>query len=161
MLVTGFASQLFAPRSQDSTNTRPAGRRQAFADGCQYRREGSLAEALLDAVGTSLREVRVSNDQQTALWNDAPLLYRQTVQQRWVVVDASGGTIPTPLISLVIAWLVMIFGSFGYRAPRSAIVIGYFDVAALLMSGTLFLILDMDAPTKGLIQVSTNHFSER
>jgi hypothetical protein len=115
-------------------------------------------EGYLDAVGTSLREIRVSDDQQTALWNDARQLYRQTVQQRWVVVDASGGTIPTPLIILVIAWLVMIFGSFGYRAPRNAIVIGYFGIAALLMSGTLFLILDMDAPTMGLIQVSNQPF---
>lgn len=116
------------------------------------------AEGFLGAVGTSLREIRLSDDQQTALWNDARQLYRQVVRQRWVVVDAAGARIPTPLIILVVAWLVMIFGSFGYRAPRNAIVIGSFGVAALLMSGTLFLILDMDAPTTGLIQVSSQPF---
>jgi len=62
------------------------------------------------------------------------------------------------LIILVIAWLVMIFASFGYRAPRNAVVIAAFVVAALLMSATLFLILDMDAPKTGLIQVSNQPF---
>ena len=116
------------------------------------------AESFLGAVGESLREIRPSNDQQTALWNDARQLYQQAVQQRWVVVDASSGTIPAPLIILVIAWLVMIFASFGYRAPRNAVVIAAFVVAALLMSATLFLILNMDAPKTGLIQVSNQPF---
>ena len=89
------------------------------------------AESFLGAVGESLREIRPSNDQQTALWNDARQLYQQAVQQRWVVVDASSGTIPAPLIILVIAWLVMIFARSdtghhecgrdrGFRGSRSA-----------------------------------------
>jgi hypothetical protein len=120
--------------------------------------ENPQAEALLDAVGTSLREIRLSDDQHAALWNDARQLYQQVVQQRWVVVDAAGGTIPTPPIVIVIGWLVIIFASFGYRAPHNAVVIASFVLAALLMSCTLFLILDMDAPTTGLIQVSNQPF---
>jgi hypothetical protein len=120
--------------------------------------ENPQAEALLNAVGTSLREIRLGDDQQVALWNDARQLYRQAVQQRWVVVDAAGRTIPTPLIILVIGWLMIIFASFGYRAPRNAVVGASFILAALLMSGTLFLILDMDAPTTGLIQVTNQPF---
>ena len=120
--------------------------------------ENMQAEALLEAVGTSLREIRLTDDQQVALWNDSRQLYRQAVQQRWVVVDASGGTIPTPVIVTMIGWLTIIFASFGYRAPRNAVVIVSFILAALLISATLFLILDMDAPTTGLIQVSNQPF---
>ncbi len=42
------------------------------------------AEAFLDAAGASLRAIRVSEEQRVALWNDARLLYRQVVQQRWL-----------------------------------------------------------------------------
>ncbi len=63
--------------------------------------EDSKAETLLNAVGASLRAIQVSNDQQVSLWNDARLLYRQIVGQRWVVIDQSGGTIPTPLIVML------------------------------------------------------------
>jgi hypothetical protein len=77
--------------------------------------ENPDAEASLEAAGTSLRAIRFSDEQKVALWNDARQLYRDVVGQRWVVTDASGGTIPTPLIVLVILWLAIIFASFGYR----------------------------------------------
>jgi hypothetical protein len=112
------------------------------------------AAASLDAIGTELRAIRVSDEQKVALWNDALQLYRQVVRQRWVVIDALGGTIPTPLIIMLILWLAIIFASFGYQAPRNAIVTASFFLAALLISATLYLIVDMDTPSTGMIQSS-------
>jgi hypothetical protein len=112
------------------------------------------AETLLEQVGNNLRAVQATNDQQTALWNEARQLYREVLDQRWVIVGQSGGTIPMPLIVVVIAWLVLIFASFGYRSPRNAVVISTLVAAALLISASLGLILDMDNPSTGLIQVS-------
>jgi hypothetical protein len=116
--------------------------------------EDPRAEAILDAAGTSLRAIRVSGDQQVALWNDARQLYRQVVQQRWVMVDEAGGTIPLPMIAMVVCWLTLIFASFGFRSPPNALAATSFVVAALLISGAVYLILDMDAPASGLIQAS-------
>jgi hypothetical protein len=56
---------------------------------------------------------------------------------------------------MVVAWLVLIFGSFGYRAPRNAVVLTSFVLASALISGALYLIVDMDAPFGGPIQVSS------
>jgi hypothetical protein len=116
------------------------------------------AEVFLDAVGASLRAMRVLGDQQVSLWSDSQLLYRQVVQQRWVVVDQSGGTIPTPLIVMLIVWLTAIFASFGYQAPRNRVVTSSFFVAALLLSAALYLILDMDKPISGLAKTSNVPF---
>jgi hypothetical protein len=122
-------------------------------------RENPDAEASLDAVAISLREFKASDEQKVALWNDALQLYRAVLRQRWVVVDALGGTIPTPLIIMLILWLAIIFASFGYRAPRNAIVTASFFLAALLISATLYLIIDMDTPSSsGMIQVSNAPF---
>jgi hypothetical protein len=120
--------------------------------------EDPAAEASLDAVGASLRAMEVSGDQQVALWNDARLLYRQVVQQRWAVVDQSGGTIPTPLIAMLIVWLMVIFASFGFQAPRDRVVMTSFVAAAVLVSAALYLILDMDAPVSGLAKTSNVPF---
>lgn len=120
--------------------------------------EDAEAEASLDAVGASLRAMQVSGDQQLSLWNDARLLYRQVVQQRWVVVDQSDGTIPPPLIAMLIIWLMVIFASFGYQAPRNRVVTSSFIIAALLVSAALYLILDMDAPVSGLAKTSNVPF---
>jgi hypothetical protein len=120
--------------------------------------EDSRAETLLDAAGASLRAIQVSNDQQVSLWNDARLLYRQIVEERWVVIDQSGGTIPTPLLVMLIVWLVAIFASFGYQAPRNRVVASSLVIAALLVSAALYLIVDMDGPAAGLIKTSNAPF---
>jgi hypothetical protein len=134
---------------------------QTSLKGANILEEDPQAEPLLDAARTSLGAVQVSDEQKVALWNDARQLLRQVVRQRWVLVDASGGTIPTPLIIMLILWLVFIFAGFGYGAPRNTIVMASFFLAALLISAALYLIVDMDTPTTGIfepIQVSNVPF---
>jgi hypothetical protein len=131
---------------------------QAALKGANILEEDPQEEALLEAARTSLRAIRVSDEQKVTLWHDARELLRQVVRQRWVLVDASGGTIPMPLIMLLILWLAFIFASFGYRARRNATLAGTFLVAALLLSAALYLILEMDKPFSGTFQVSNVPF---
>jgi hypothetical protein len=127
---------------------------QTSLKGANILAEDPQAEAALEAAGTSLRAIRVSDEQKVALWNDARQLYRQVVRQRWVVIDEYGGTIPPLLITMVILWLAIIFASFGYRAPRNTIVTASFFLAALLISAAIYLILDMDRPSSRMTQAS-------
>jgi hypothetical protein len=116
-------------------------------------------EARLEAAGTKLRAIRVSDEQKVELWHGAIELHRQVVRQRWV--DESGGTIPAPLIIMLILWLAIIFAGFGFGAPRNTIVTASFFLAALLISAALYLIVDMDTPSTGMfepIQVSNVPF---
>jgi len=50
---------------------------------------------------------------------------------------------------------MLIFASFGYRAPRNAVVVTSFVLASALISCALYLIVDMDSPFDGPIQVSS------
>lgn len=118
------------------------------------------AEALLDAAGTKLNEIAVSDEQKVAVWNDARQLYRQVIQQRWVVIDAAGGSIPTALIIALIVCLAIIFASFGYRAPRNTFVMASLLLAALLLSAIVYLIEDMDTANSGVIEVSKVPFQQ-
>jgi len=120
--------------------------------------EQPQAEAALDAAGNSLRAIRISDEQKVALWSDARQLYREVVRLRWIVIDEYGGTIPRPLITMVILWLTIIFASFGYRAPRNSIVTASLCLAALLISAALYLILDMDTPSSSMTQASNVPF---
>jgi hypothetical protein len=96
------------------------------------------SEAPLIAAGTSLKAIRVSDEQKVTLWNDALMLFRQIVHEYWV--PASGGTIPTPLIIMLVLWLTIIFASFGYRVQRSTTVVtALFFFAALLISAALWI----------------------
>ena len=120
--------------------------------------EDMRAEADLNATGVSIRAIKVSDDQKLAVWNDMRLIYRQVQRDRWVVIDAAGGTIPAPLIVMMIAWLAAIFAGLGFRAPRNAVITMTFVTGASLLSGALYLILEMDRPSSGLIHISNAPF---
>jgi hypothetical protein len=131
---------------------------QTSLKGANILEEDPQAEASLEAAGTSLRAIRVSDEQKIALWNDARQLYREVLLHRWVMIDEYGGTIPPLLITMVILWLAIIFASFGYQAPRNTTVTVSFLLAALLIAATVYLILDMDTPFSNMTQASSVPF---
>jgi hypothetical protein len=61
---------------------------------------------------------------------------------------------------MVVGWLVLIFGSFGYRAPQNAVVLTSLVLASALISGALYLIVDMDAPFVVLFSFHQRRSSE-
>jgi nitric oxide reductase large subunit len=54
----------------------------------------------------------------------------------------------------MVFWLTIIFVSFGLFAPPNATVVATLFVCALSVSGAIFLVLEMDRPFSGLIQIS-------
>jgi hypothetical protein len=52
-------------------------------------------------------------------------------------------------------WLVVLFASFGLFAPRNATVVATLLISALSVAGAIFLILELDQPFEGLIQISS------
>lgn len=56
---------------------------------------------------------------------------------------------------VLVFWITIIFFSFGLFAPHNGTVIATLLVCALSVSGAIFLILELDHPFKGLIQLSS------
>jgi hypothetical protein len=112
------------------------------------------AEFALNEVGNSLALLTPDDPGHIALLNNARQQYQRIVEQRWVLVEQSEGVIPRPLIAMLATWLILIFASFGYRAPKNIIVVSMFVIAAFLISASIYLVLDMDIPFNGLIQIS-------
>lgn len=112
------------------------------------------AERLLADVEASLEAIRPTGAERIAVWRDARLRLQKVVELRWALVEQSEGNIPTPLIVMLVTWLMLIFASFGYRAPRNGIVVATVVAAAALIAGSIYLVLDMNMPFSGPIQVS-------
>lgn len=115
----------------------------------------ATSERLLDDLGGTLRALKPASDADTMIWNDARQAYRNVLALRWALVEQAEGSIPLPLLGLVVAWLVLVFGSFGYRAPANLVVTISFVTASALVAGALYLIVDMDEPFKGPIHISS------
>jgi hypothetical protein len=112
------------------------------------------AELLLDDVGNALVAIRPSDPVRAELWREAQINLQNVVKRRWVLIEESEGTISAAFLVMLVAWLVLIFASFGYRAPQNAVVVTTLVVAAFLIAGSIYLILDMDVPFSGSIQIS-------
>lgn len=125
----------------------------------QWTTNGELSdktsEGLLNEVGVAIRALAPSSAPQLPVWNDIREQYRKVLALRWSLVEQAEGSIPRPLVLMLIAWLVLIFATFGFRAPRNAIIVITFVAAAALIGGAIYLIVDMDEPFEGPIQISS------
>lgn len=63
-------------------------------------------------------------------------------------------SIALPLLSVVTAWLVVIFFSFGIFAPRIPNVILTLVICAMAVSAAIFIILSMNSPFTGVLRIS-------
>lgn len=117
--------------------------------------DNRLAERLIDEIGAGLRQLKPVDADQGELRQEARERLQKVVELRWTLLGEAQNTIPRPLIRMLGAWLVLVFALMGFRAPRNGVVIGTFVVAAALLAGSIYLILDMDSAFDGRIQVST------
>jgi hypothetical protein len=76
-------------------------------------------------------------------------------QTHWLLFEQSGSSIPVPFLVVVVFWLSMLFVSFGLFAPRNATAFFTLFISALPVAGALFLIMELDHPFSGLIQISS------
>jgi hypothetical protein len=72
---------------------------------------------------------------------------------RWLLFQQSGSAISLPFLVMVVFWLSVIFASFGLMAPANSTTIVTLLLCALSVSGALFLVLELDRPFDGLIQI--------
>lgn len=94
-------------------------------------------------------------DSQRWLQSEALRVGRDIMETRWLVLGGLGSSVPVLFVVVVVFWLTILFGSFGLFAPRNATVIAVLFLCALSVSGSIFLILEMDQPFDGLMKVSS------
>jgi hypothetical protein len=77
-----------------------------------------------------------------------------------LLIEQTGSEIQTPILVMLIFWLTMIFASFGLFAPRNLTVICAHLICSASVAGAVFLLLELDSPAGGLIQISNAPLQE-
>ena len=102
-----------------------------------------------------IQELTPKNEVQHALQAQAISLSIGIGQARLLLFEQGGRSIPMPFLVLLIFWVTVIFLSFGLFAPHNATVIATLFLCALSVSGAIFLIMELDRPFGGIIQISS------
>lgn len=125
--------------------------------------EGASRSAKLDSPETraggasfyeKIQELGPRNDFQRSLQGEALQIALDLGRTRALLLEQAGSSIPRPFLVVMVFWLAVIFTSFGLFAPYNATVIATLFVCALSVSGAIFLILELDSPFAGLMQIS-------
>src|SRR5215469_232363 len=111
----------------------------------------ALREVLFD----KLQELAPRTDAQHTLQQQAETMAISIGQARWLLFEQSGSSISTPFLIVVVFWLSILFVSFGVFAPPNATVFVTLLVSAMSVAGAIFLIIELDRPFSGLIQISS------
>jgi hypothetical protein len=121
----------------------------------------SSQAAQLDPIGSSgeaffnsIQKLSPQNDVQRSLKSQAAQIATDLGQMRWLLFEQTETSISIAMLIVLISWLAIIFVSAGLFAPPNATVIIALMLAALSVSGAIFLILELDMPFDGVIQIS-------
>jgi hypothetical protein len=128
----------------------PKGRQQRWDAKALDAREG------LEAIQNKLLRLSPKNDEQRWLLSQSLQISGSIAEVRWLLTEQrEQSSLPMPFFVMLVFWLVVIFFSFGMVSPPNATVITVLLVCSLSAAGALYMILELDSPYGGLIEISS------
>jgi len=76
-------------------------------------------------------------------------------ETRRLLYEQAGGSLSWPFFVVLVFWLIVLFLGFGYLTRHNATVLVALFVGALSVGGAIFLILEMNRPYNGIMQISS------
>jgi hypothetical protein len=109
---------------------------------------------LLELLQQSLSGLKPTTDTQ---WSEAKAALDGVAdleKATWLEAAKQSAHVQQPFVVILIAWLFVLFVSFGLFAPHNGLVVVALFVGALAIAGAVLLIVDMDLPYEGVLIVS-------
>jgi hypothetical protein len=117
--------------------------------------EGSALTATGGKLIDQIRDLSPKNEGQRWAQSQALQITTDLARSRWLLIEQNESAIPTAFLIVVVFWLTVLFASFGLFSPWNSTVVVTLLVCALSVAGAMFLIVDLDEPFGGLIQISS------
>jgi hypothetical protein len=112
-------------------------------------------EGRYEGIYDQIEQLSPKTDSQRALQAQALKIASDMGQTRWLLFAQRGRSIPIPFLVVMASWLVLLLASFSLYAPRNLTVFITLFVCALAVSSAVFLILELDQPFEGMMQISS------
>jgi ABC-type amino acid transport system permease subunit len=117
--------------------------------------EDEKTRTVLEDVRGAIRALKPVDKAQTALQDEAIGINVNLLRQRWLLIEQQGPSVQRVVLVVLVLWVMVIFASFGLNAPRNATVLVALLICAGAIGGSIFLILEMDRPLEGVMQISS------
>ena len=114
-----------------------------------------------DLVFSAIEALAPQNDVQRNLKFRALATTSAITEARVLLFEEADAGLPAALLVVVVFWLTMLFAGFTLFSPINATSAAVLAIIALSASGAIFLILEMNHPFSGLMQISSASDSRR
>lgn len=108
-----------------------------------------------DAIYVAVQKLVPNDDTQRELKGKAADLTLELAEGRALLVSRALVGVSTPLLVIVVGWLVIILFGFSVLAPRNVVATSALLIAAVAVSGAILLLLEYYEPFSGLIRISS------
>jgi len=108
-----------------------------------------------DEFVAEVQRLAPQNDAQRMLKDRAIQVTADFAQTRFLLFEQAGSSLPVPFLAILTFWLAIIFASFGMLSPTNATLTAALTVFAVSVSGALFLVLELNQPFNGLLELSS------
>lgn len=112
-------------------------------------------EGRYEVVAEKILALVPKTDAQHTLHSQAITTVFDAGQARWLLYSQRDSSIPTPFLVMMVFWIAISFASFGLFAPRNTTAVVALIACAMAVASALFLILELDRPFRGMIQISS------
>ena len=109
-----------------------------------------------EAIFRSIASLSPTSSLQSDLKARATGLAFELIEGRSMFVALATGGISVPVLTLVIAWLVVILFGFSLLAPRNAVAGTALIISAVAVCGAVLLLLELYTPFDGVIQIASD-----
>ena len=124
------------------------------ANGGGFRSDANaVPDGGTEAILSRLEGLSPQDDRQRARRERGIQVGLDVAQIQLILFAQPANAISTPFITVLVLWLTFIFCTFGIAAPPNALIVVVLLVSALAASSAIFLILDLDRPFAGLLQI--------
>lgn len=103
----------------------------------------------------AIQKLAPQTDPQRTFKDQAVATAAELGQMRWLLFEQTQSSISTPLLVIMVFWMALTYASIGLFAPPNGTAVTAQFLAALAVSGALFLILELDDPFSGVIRISS------
>src|ERR1700677_967811 len=108
---------------------------------------------LIDNIGLEILSLQPTDPLHRNMVSACAQQYADLIQHRWAVIEGVRGSISTPFYWVLVLWLVVLFASFGLRAPPNSMSVIVIGLCIISVTVAVFVILDMDVPYGGLFGI--------
>jgi len=113
-----------------------------------------------EKLAEKIKQLAPGNDLQHSLRDQAMQVMADLEQTRMLLEEETGGSIPMPFMFLLVFWLVLIFAGLGLLTSSRPTVISVLLISAVSIASAIFLIVQLDRPLEGLMQISDGPLSD-